>query len=175
MMVRTYCTTRYRENEGIGEKIERDINGRERKKKRKKRGGNSVFPFPPEHSELLFVVDPTCWLAFFLSLLVHHCARHHRHHHPCSDSQLPSGLSRQHEREEGGGGGCRGRAGRRPPAGAVALVLLAEAHPALPAALGHADVVHHEQVDLDVVGAAPPHLQVRCNKSHGEEEEEGSN
>ena len=42
----------------------------------------------------------------------------------------------------------------------VALVLLAEAHAALPAALGHADVVDHEHVYVNVVGAAAADLHV---------------
>ena len=45
----------------------------------------------------------------------------------------------------GGGGGC------------VAPVLLTETHdPVLPA-LSHADVVHHEQVDVNLVCAGSPH------------------
>ena len=44
--------------------------------------------------------------------------------------------------------------------GLVALVLLAEAHPALSPALWHAYVVHHEEVDVDVICAAPAHFEV---------------
>ena len=41
--------------------------------------------------------------------------------------------------------------------GSVTPVLLAEAHdPVLPS-LRHADVVHHEQVDVNLVCAGPPH------------------
>ena len=67
------------------------------------------------------------------------------------------------------GDGRRGRRTRRrrprPAAAApqscrVALVLLAEAHLALSSSLGHADVVHHEQVDVDVVGAGAADLLV---------------
>ena len=47
---------------------------------------------------------------------------------------------------------------RRP----VALVLLAEAHVAVTVALGHAGVVHHEEVDLEVVGAGSPDLVMFC-------------
>ncbi len=46
--------------------------------------------------------------------------------------------------------------------GIVALVVLAKAHLALPPSLRHADVVHHEQVDVDVVGAGAPDLLVVC-------------
>ena len=54
---------------------------------------------------------------------------------------------------------CRGGAAVRGDC-AVALVLLAEAHAALAAALGHAHVVHHEHVNVNVVGAAAPDLHV---------------
>jgi hypothetical protein len=47
--------------------------------------------------------------------------------------------------------------------GAVALVLLAEAHVAVTVPLRHASVVHHEEVDLEVVGACPPDLVVLWN------------
>ena len=53
--------------------------------------------------------------------------------------------------------------------GGVALVLLAEAHLALAAALRHAHVVHHEHVNVYVVGAAATDLHV------GYKREEGSN
>ncbi len=46
--------------------------------------------------------------------------------------------------------------------GFVALVVFAEAHLALSPSLGHADVVHHEQVDVDVVGAGAADLLVVC-------------
>ena len=42
----------------------------------------------------------------------------------------------------------------------IALVLLAEAHVSVPVTLGHARVVHHEEVDLEVVRARPLHLVV---------------
>ena len=35
-------------------------------------------------------------------------------------------------------------------------------------ALRHADVVHHEQVDIYRVGAGPPHVLVRCNRARVE-------
>ena len=44
--------------------------------------------------------------------------------------------------------------------GIVALVVFAEAHLALSPSLRHADVVHHEQVDVDVVGAGAADLLV---------------
>ena len=44
--------------------------------------------------------------------------------------------------------------------GRVALVLLTEAHVAMPVALCHAGVVHHEEVDLEVVSACSPDLIV---------------
>ena len=40
--------------------------------------------------------------------------------------------------------------------GRVAVVFLTEAHVALGVALSHADVVHHEQVDIQGVSARPP-------------------
>ena len=43
-----------------------------------------------------------------------------------------------------GGGGC------------VAPVLLTETHDTVLPALRHADVVHHEEVDVDLVRAGPP-------------------
>ena len=69
----------------------------------------------------------------------------------CGDG--PDGRGRQ-ESHGGAAGICiRGHC-------AVALVLLAEAHAALAAALGHADVVHHEHVYVNVVGAAAADLHV---------------
>ena len=68
--------------------------------------------------------------------------------------------------DEGASDGPDGRQGRQeregwvPGSGGVALVLLAEAHASLAAPLGHAHVVHHEHVDVDVVGAAAPDLHV---------------
>ena len=47
----------------------------------------------------------------------------------------------------------------------VAFVLLAEAHLALAAALRHADVVHDEQVYVNVVGADTTDFLVRCKLS----------
>ena len=66
------------------------------------------------------------------------------------------GPDGRHGREECHGGVAVG-VGRH---GAVALVFLAEAHAALPSALGHAHVVHHEHVNVYVVGAAAPDLHV---------------
>jgi len=45
----------------------------------------------------------------------------------------------------------------------VALVFLAEAHVAVPVSLGHARVVHHEEVHVEVVGASSLHLVVFCS------------
>ena len=48
--------------------------------------------------------------------------------------------------------------------GVVTLVLLAEAHVAVPVSLGHARVVHHEEIHVEVVRASALHLVVFCNK-----------
>jgi len=48
---------------------------------------------------------------------------------------------------------------------AVALVLLAEAHVPVTVALGHARVVDHEEVDLEVVRARASHRVVLCETS----------
>jgi len=40
----------------------------------------------------------------------------------------------------------------------VTLVVLAEAHLALSSPLAHAHVVHHEHVDVQILGAATPYL-----------------
>ena len=61
-----------------------------------------------------------------------------------------------HEEEDGVGGEEHGA--RR-----VTLVLLAEAHLALPAALRHAHVVNHEHVYVYVVGATAANLLISCN------------
>ena len=60
----------------------------------------------------------------------------------------PDGRQGRQEREDGvaGSGGL----------GGVALVLLAEAHAALAAALGHAHVVHQPEVDVEIVRAGSP-------------------
>ena len=42
----------------------------------------------------------------------------------------------------------------------IALVLLTEAHVAVSVSLSHAAVVHHEEVDLQLVGAGPPDVVV---------------
>ena len=44
--------------------------------------------------------------------------------------------------------------------GGVAHVLLAEAHVAVPVALGHAGVVHHEEVYVEIVRASSLDLVV---------------
>jgi hypothetical protein len=44
--------------------------------------------------------------------------------------------------------------------GCIALVLLAEAHVPVAVTLGHAGVVHHEEVHLEVVRARSPNLVV---------------
>ena len=69
---------------------------------------------------------------------------------------------RQRRRRQGGNG-------RRTTdvVGGIALVLLAKAHLALAAALGHAHVIDHEQVDLNVVCAAPADLHVGCKRNSG--------
>ena len=46
--------------------------------------------------------------------------------------------------------------------GQVALVLLAEAHPAAAAALSHTNVIHHKVVDVEVVRAASTYFGLRC-------------
>ena len=45
----------------------------------------------------------------------------------------------------------------------IAFVLLAEAHVTVSVTLGHTRVIHHEKVDLEVVGAGSLHLIVFCN------------
>lgn len=50
--------------------------------------------------------------------------------------------------------------GRLENVGVVALVLLAEAHPAVAVSLRHARVVHDEEVHLEVVRARPLDLVV---------------
>ena len=47
----------------------------------------------------------------------------------------------------------------------VALVFLAEAHVTVPVSLGHAGVVHHEKVHIEVVGARSLHLVVFYKKT----------
>ena len=42
----------------------------------------------------------------------------------------------------------------------IALVLLTEAHVTVAVSLSHAAVVHHEEVDLQLVGAGPPDVVV---------------
>ena len=74
--------------------------------------------------------------------------------HVAAVDESGDGPDGHHGREERHGGVAARRHG------AVALVFLAEAHAALPAALGHAHVVHHEHVNVYVVGAAAPDLHV---------------
>ena len=46
----------------------------------------------------------------------------------------------------------------------IALILLTKAHVAVPVALRHAGMVHHEEVHLKMLGAGPPDLvMVRAN------------
>jgi hypothetical protein len=72
-------------------------------------------------------------------------------------SQVPD----EEDSKKGNGGEQVGEAA--PDArGRVALVLLAEAHPPAAPALSHANVVHHEVVDVQVVGAAPTNFGLRC-------------
>ena len=71
-------------------------------------------------------------------------------------------LPGRHDRHEGGQKDSDEQvAVVRGAVGGIAFVLLAEAHPSFAAALRHADVIHHKQVNLDVVCAAAAHLQVR--------------
>jgi len=42
----------------------------------------------------------------------------------------------------------------------IALVLLTEAHVTVAVSLSHAAVVHHEEVDLQLLGAGPPDVVV---------------
>ena len=48
------------------------------------------------------------------------------------------------------------------PANSIAIIFLTEAHAALPTPLCHADMVHHEQVDVQVICTSPPHTEQRC-------------
>ena len=41
--------------------------------------------------------------------------------------------------------------------GPITIIFLTEAHVSPPSPLTHADMVHHEQVDIQVICAGPPH------------------
>ena len=63
--------------------------------------------------------------------------------------------------EDKGKEGGEGKTCRCPNlSGRVAFVLFTEAHVTVPVALRHAAVVHHEEVDLQLLGAGPPDVVV---------------
>ena len=41
--------------------------------------------------------------------------------------------------------------------GPITIIFLTEAHVSPPSSLSHTDMVHHEEVDIQVIRAGPPH------------------